>query len=418
MSENAFNPADAEVVTDFPAPPAIPKRPWYWWIVDYNPFYLLSAVFMLLGMLALSNTTTWNPVPLSRLVTLLVTLQVYELVALGIGVFLYRKLGPRRDAVQLLVLVLLFAVDVSFLMSEIATDRLLVGSLVSGGLLALALVKGYIVVRIIGLRVGTQYLLTGAAGLAMLYLAPVLLTAIDDGRGGVEVLHFYALWWLIGLSPIVFDLAKGMAGDREAPIGGSAAKWLTLLVVLPWASLAVHTGVLHYVYDRPFMAPLSAPILIGIALLLRAPAAGEAGRQMLVARTVLIGVAALVSLPDPGRLSMMLPDLGVSLGSKEVGLGAAWLAIAWCNAPRLLPHFLTIGILGLAARWFGPSLEQMGAFVGEFMGLIHRGTQSLIPRTRFAWGCVAIAGAFASMVVGLVLSLWGDKERVPKGARE
>ena len=84
--------------------PATRRTAWEW-IVEYNPFYLLSAVSMLLGCLLLANTTTWQPVPLSTLLPLLGTLQIYELACLGIGVLLYRKLGPRRDAVQLLGLV-------------------------------------------------------------------------------------------------------------------------------------------------------------------------------------------------------------------------------------------------------------------------------------------------------------------------
>ena len=58
-----------------------PRRPaprdWWALVVAYNPFYLLSAVSMLLGLLTLSNTTTWNPVPLNRLLPLVATLELY-----------------------------------------------------------------------------------------------------------------------------------------------------------------------------------------------------------------------------------------------------------------------------------------------------------------------------------------------------
>jgi hypothetical protein len=438
---------DADPPETFP-----PKRRSAWeWVVDYNPFYLLSAVSMLLGCLLLSNTTTWDPVPLSTLLPLLGTLQVYELACLGIGLLLYRKLGPRRDAVQLLGLVLLFAVDVSFLMSEIATESLAVGAAVAFVLFVLAALKAGAIISVLKLEIDHAYLLTGMAGLFVLYVSPPLLTAMDDGSGRVEVVHFYALWWLIGLSPLIFDAARRIGGsrsveqrspERRAPLnvpvvawsesadaapgtdaapdtGGQAAsgttgeggpatpftpepsRWLTLIAVLPWASLAVHAGVLHYVYDRPFMAPHAAPLLVGLALLIR-PRFETFDFALL--RTLLLAGAVAVSLPDPQRMAVTIPGLDATLGTALLGCAAAWLAFAYVNAPRLLPHFAVLGLGALLVTWFGPTWEQVTAAWRTTIDALRRMAEALVPKTQAAWGLLAVVLAFAFLGLGALVS--------------
>ena len=380
-------------------PPRRPPPDWRKLVVDYNPFYLLSAVSMLLGLLTLSNTTTWNPVPLGRLLPLVATLEVYQFACLGIGLLLYRRLGPRRDAVQLLALVMLFAVDVSFLMSEIATESVLVGSLVGGGLLVLALAQGAAILAVVRPKMDPALLVTGVVGLVALHAIPVVLTAVDDDRGGVTVAHFYGLWWLICLAPLLAQ-TLGRLLRRD---GGrvEASRWAWAVAVLPWASLLVHAGVLHYVYDRPFMAPMAAPVFVGLALLFR----GETAKgDVLFLRNALLVAAAVCSLGNPAKLAVELPAVGVTLETAIVGVGAAWLGLAYVNAPRLLPWFAGAGVAALGVRWFGPSADQVGGGVRWGVGSVRRIVWALVPRTRGAWGAVAVAGAFAFLGLGALLS--------------
>src|SRR5205814_7989423 len=88
---------------------------------EHNPFYLLSAACMLASCLALTNTMTWIPIAKTRLLTLVTTLNVYELALLGIALYLVTKRGLRRDGWMLLILQAFFVVDLSFLKAEIAT---------------------------------------------------------------------------------------------------------------------------------------------------------------------------------------------------------------------------------------------------------------------------------------------------------
>src|SRR6476659_7121791 len=60
-------------------------------VAEHNPFYLLSAACMLASCLALTNTVTWNPIATRRLLTLIVTLNLYEAALLGIALFLVTR---------------------------------------------------------------------------------------------------------------------------------------------------------------------------------------------------------------------------------------------------------------------------------------------------------------------------------------
>src|SRR3954463_15048583 len=57
-------------------------------IVEHNPFYLLSAACMLASVLALTNSFSWSPIATRRLITLIVTLNVYEGALIALALFL------------------------------------------------------------------------------------------------------------------------------------------------------------------------------------------------------------------------------------------------------------------------------------------------------------------------------------------
>src|SRR2546423_11843710 len=119
-------PRTAEAVLPASAP-QIPRRTLLQSIIDHNPFYLLSAVCMLAGCIALTNSTSWTSIRLNRLLTLIFTLNIYELLMIGWAIFLIRKRRLLRDGVILLILEAFFLVDVTFLNAEIFSASLRVG---------------------------------------------------------------------------------------------------------------------------------------------------------------------------------------------------------------------------------------------------------------------------------------------------
>src|SRR4051794_10934720 len=57
----------------------IPRQSFWRYVIDRNPFYLLSAVCMLFGCIALTNSSSWVSIRPQRLLILIATLNFYEL---------------------------------------------------------------------------------------------------------------------------------------------------------------------------------------------------------------------------------------------------------------------------------------------------------------------------------------------------
>src|SRR5437764_13771636 len=95
-------------------PPLSFRSKLFWFLFRTNPFYLLSAMCMLGGCLALTNSLSWTSIPLPRLLALIVTLNVYEGMLLGLGLYLLARRGVVRDGLMLLFLEALFLVDAAF----------------------------------------------------------------------------------------------------------------------------------------------------------------------------------------------------------------------------------------------------------------------------------------------------------------
>ena len=112
--------SDAQSLVDFsyePEPPdrsrLQPRRSLLRFLTEHNPFYLLSAACMLASCLALTNSLSWISITRSRLLTLIVTLNVYEAALLAIALFLITRRKLRRDGRMLLLLQAFFLADFS-----------------------------------------------------------------------------------------------------------------------------------------------------------------------------------------------------------------------------------------------------------------------------------------------------------------
>src|SRR5215208_6611083 len=111
-------------------PPAPVQSPLIKFLNQYNPFYLLSAACMLFGVFALNDSLDWSPIGLRKLLTMIVMLNVYEAVVIGLAVFLLKR-NIRRDGLLLLIVEAFFLADVGFLNMEVFATNVATGLIVN-----------------------------------------------------------------------------------------------------------------------------------------------------------------------------------------------------------------------------------------------------------------------------------------------
>ncbi len=373
-------------------------------IARHNPFFLLSAACMLAGCIAVANTTTWSPIETLRIVALIGTLEVYQFLLMGLGLVLLIARNNRRDGVMLLALATVFMADVNYLNAELVTSDLATGLLVSGGLLAAALGKMGLIIRLTRMSVTWGQVLFFATQWMVLFAMPAVLAWHQEDRGVVP-LHLYACWWIIALLPAGYQLLRP-ASSHAWP---STAVWL--FWVIPWLSCVMHLGILHYVHDIAYVGAMATPMLLLIALGLSTIQRDRSGDRLRQARTiqgVLLVVAVLVSVNAPRQLELTLGSLGlsqVSLSPFEMAVGTAYLTGVWIFARPLSVVLIGAGLAALLMVWFGPSRQQMANALQQSWAFVAGLINAVRPQSRDQWGIIAIVTAFVLLLIGGWVSL-------------
>src|SRR5215217_6974140 len=242
-------------------------------LVRHNPFYLLSAMCMLAGCLSLTNSLSWTSIGLGRLLALVVTLNVYEALLLGLGLFLLARRGVVRDGLVLLFLEALFLVDAAFLNVEVFAINPYVGLVTNAAVYVLALVKLCLVFWGLGLRPDRTFLFI-LVQVTLLFLLPGVFAAVSRRADGwLPPPVAYAAWWAVGTVAALSALLVRPRHPDDQHLLGRTHHWVgtvlrRVFVGLPFVSLLVHLVMLHWVYNAHVYSAYLAPLLLGLAVAL------------------------------------------------------------------------------------------------------------------------------------------------------
>jgi hypothetical protein len=356
---------------------------------------------MLGGCLALTNSLSWVSIPRERLLTLIATLNVYEIALLALAWFLIGKRRLLRDGAMLLLLEAIFLADFTFLNAEISTLSLGLGLTITAILLLAAAVKLAVALYLLGIqRISREYwLLLGT--IAITGAIPLLFTWI--GQGNVGARHFYLMWWIAG----------GMLGAfamfwKQTALAPSALSIpLRVYIAAPWLSLATHLGILHYVYDQSFLGADSTPVLLGFALLLNrvTPRKLIPRRDIQIMQLMLSVAAVLVSFDSPRALSVALNHSGsMQVTPFGVALATGYLTFIYCFFRSHWIGMLITGAVAASAPMFGPTMDDIESFFQSVWNFLCD-VWALVPKTQEQWGIAAVISSFGFLGLGALISL-------------
>ncbi len=383
-------------------------------ILDHNPLYLLSALSMLLGYYLLVQGVGARAGEIGKMVGLLVTVNIYELLLIGLGLFLFLRRGLRRDARLLLILQSLFLADATFMISETVSIGPRAGAVVDLVLLILALAKMTLVFRVLRLELSFRSFTLIVLQLAILFTLPIYLRHISID-GTLPGLPFYGFWWLALLLPLMQDLlSRFFPATPLARAAERAPEIRRVYFIVPFISLLAHLGMLHWVFRADFFAANLVPVLLGLAVALLAvkPSPLVPLPQIRFLQVAFCLVAILLSLGNPRELAIHIPGLGHQIMPLIVTLLATPLIFTYIFALRALP--IVAATLALVALVYlcGPSAAAVTDFVTRLWKHIADFCDALIPRTSTAWGILAILSSFVLLALGALISLFRPRGQI------
>lgn len=384
------------------AGPPLPAQPGWVrrFIVDYNPFFLLSAMSMLGGSLALTNSLSWSPINLGRILALAVAINVYELLLVALGLFLIIRRNARRDGSILLILEAFFLVDVAFLNAELFTMNPWVGLAANIVVLALVLAKLATIFLVLRIPLASPLMAVIALELVALFALPGLLKLEATLAGGrLTPIVMYIVWWA------VFGIGVAAVGSLRSYIAQGRLTWFAPLVsLLAGVSLIAHAGTGQWVYDLRYWGANLAPMLaLGAFVLLPAAMSRPAG--------FLCAVAAVFASMSHDH-TLRLDCLGRPISPVDLTALAVYLVIAWTLARSLFLWFCGAGAIAALLAVFGPSLATIKLWIESGLERTVAVADSLRPKTLTHWGVVGVVMSFVFLVIGAVISL--RREPVPQ----
>jgi hypothetical protein len=367
-------------------------------IHDRNPFYLLSALSMFIGyrlVIAALDTAPgeWRP-----LLSLIVTMNLYELVMIGLALYLIRRRGLLREGWILLGIEALFLADLTNLNAELATALPRLGTAVSAACFGLALLKIGVVVRTLGLRLTPGTIAYGVAQLAALFALPAVFRLLrSDDAASVSPGRIYAAWWVVGaLAAIGAAVARRDPRTVGSPMAALPGR---LYLMVPLVSLLVHLASENRVYWVHFQPANVAPVLLAAVVLLNRRRWHPMQLQWSVGLIALAVAASLVPDEDASALTGHL--LGVEVTPLRLVLPIAAVvtaAVAWLHGSWGLAAALALAVATPIAVAAGRRLVRLAEWAwAELL--------RLVPETPLEWGYAAIGGAFLLLGVGAVFSL-------------
>jgi hypothetical protein len=361
---------------------------------------------MMSGCLTLTNSLSYSPLRASQLLALVLTLNAYELLLVGLGLYLIVRRGVRRDGMFLLLIEAAFLVDMAFLNAEVYSIRPALGLLVNLLVFSLAVVKLTAIFRVLHFSTRDGLLPFILAELFILFSIPGIFAQAALGHDGrLSPWLMYAAWSLLGMLPAAYIFVVRQRPLLTIRSGNLVRDVLTrVLVIVPIISIIVHLSTANWVYKLHFNLANIAPFLIGLGF-----AIGHYDNHLYTyarrvrAQLLLPALAVALSLSYPDTLVYVMT--GPDWSPLRLALVAA--GIVYLEGLRFHRHMIFAYAAAFCAIAFGmgPSVDDMQQNITVTAEHTQTWLERLTPRTGQQWGVLSVITSFLLLGIGFIVSL-------------
>ncbi len=354
---------------------------------------------MLIGYWMLTKAIAQKSAYFGELMGLYITLNVYEFLLIGLGLFLIVKKGVAHDGKMLLLIGILFLTDITFMNNEIITAHPGKGALIHVLTLVLTGLKIGLVFYWLRMKVKKPLLIYTIVEYCILIGGPGILAVMAGARILASPMIYY-LWVVAGGLLAFKGLVIPSRMTKGKPEYPAARTVLRALAVIPYISLLIHLGASGWIYEFSWHPVYLGPLFLGLA--------------------AFIGFAkpAFITERERGRLQLLLPVIALIFSIRF----PADLAF---NMTRALPWMLSpfrIILIGSAVVyvsgfwewmhqafiWCG-SISLVWAAMGHTMKTTWERLVAMAPKTVIQWGITAVVMAFLFLGIGAFFSLHKTK---------
>ncbi len=167
------------------------------WLVDNNPFYLLSVFFMFWGLYlaSIDGATGRGPESLKNLLIFYAVENIYELIMLAMAAYLLHKRVNQPHGRLLVFFMIIFLCDATMYQSVIANscaiNTIWIGASVSALYFILAALKIGLLIHFLRIKIYYEALFYSLASLALLYFIPHIINYLV-----ITNTSNYNVWWI------------------------------------------------------------------------------------------------------------------------------------------------------------------------------------------------------------------------------
>ncbi|MBU1107323.1 MAG: hypothetical protein KKB51_11690 [Candidatus Riflebacteria bacterium] len=380
-----------------------PENDFFNWFSNNNPLYLLSVALMLAGLYLVGSELESGKINSISTVTGFFAVQnLYELVMIGMALYLLKNHIQSDHGKLLLILVLVFLGDLTGYQVHIAGKDQFVGNITTMIYMALAAAKLFVVVKVLNLKVYGSRIVYIFSAFSLIWVGPKIADFMVNSVGKVSIGFFdgsysyYSLWLLAGLIhlPLIIEnwRTNSLDDHEQNEFLGNATPFWRWLMVFPFIVMPIYLYFFAMRDQSRFMEnSVSLPALIASWAVCAAFFAQTIWRKKC-----------------EEWIGLNVFDSAVLL----LFLGATMSFASSFSMPVIINHILLI--VGLTATWLTRENRVNGAGLG-FVVLWYTGAQVKVvggaavkygtSLSRTAWAAILMLGSFILLGLGFLVSI-------------